>query len=312
MGTSTPAQPFNQPFTEPPTLRPVGAESGGVREVTVRVEGHDAHAFVGGRGDDLVLVHGGWGGAATHWRAVWGPLSDRFHVIAPNLPGIGDTVQPGLGSLGGYARWLGALLDELEVPNAWFVGNSFGVSLISRFALDFPRRCRGLVFVNGFPLRETPPFLRWLGERRMGQRLMRTIEKQVAYRPGALQRGFFDTAKVPEEIRAMVQQKAPPQAAAVAEVLIRGGGPASILPVAPVLLWGEEDHLPGTNKHDAEQLRGSLRASRLVFVPRAGHMPQVENPRAFVDALVPIIQQSTQESDEAQLRDTVTEHRPRV
>lgn len=287
MGTST----FTEPFVEHPVPRVIGEDGGGVREVTVRVEGLEARTFVGGRGDDLVLVHGGWGSAATNWRSVWGPLSERFHVIAPELPGLGDPVQPGLGSVGGYARWLGALLDELDVSSAWLVGNSFGVSVVSRFALEYPRRCNGLVFVNGFPLPRTPRFLRWLGERPLGKGLMRRIEKQVAYRPGALQRAFFDTTKVPDEIRAMVGQKRPPQAAAVADVMVQGGAAEHDWPVPPVLLWGEEDHLPGTSKRAAERLHRAWKDSKLVFVPRAGHMPQVENPRAFVDALVPIISQ---------------------
>lgn len=279
---------------EHPSSTVLGEESGAVRETIVTAGKHRAHAFVGGQGAPLVLVHGGWGGASTHWSSVWGPLAQHFRIIAPDLPGIGDPAQPGLGSLGAYAVWLRSVLDALRVPTAWFVGNSFGVSVICRFALDFPERCLGLVFVNGFPMPETPGILRWLGERRLGRRLMTTIEKQVAYRPGSLQRGFFDSTKVPDEIRNVVQQKSPPQAATLAEVLVQGGGSSApdAYPVAPLLLWGEEDHLPGTSAHAARKLAASWRSSKLAFVPRAGHLPQVENPEAFVNTLVSFVEES--------------------
>ena len=49
---------------------------------------------------------------------------------------------------------------------------------------------------------------------------------------------------------------------------------------------GEDDHLPGTSADHARRLHTSWPGSTLTFVPGAGHFPQVENPRAFVDALV--------------------------
>lgn len=255
-------------------------------ECKLRIDGRPARAFVGGDGEPLLLVHGGWGGAATHWSSVWGPLSQYFRVLAPDLPGIGDPSERGLGSIQAYARWLDRLLDGLGVEAAWCVGNSFGASVVSRFAMDFPRRCRGLVLVNGFPLPETPGWLRWLGQRRMGQRIVMAIEKRVAYRPRALRQAFQDPTKVPEPLRLLVAQRTPPQVSALAEVLVQGGGSPRTLSFPPLLLWGEEDHLPGTSKRAAQKLRAAWPNARIRFVPGAGHMPQVEAPAAFVEALV--------------------------
>ncbi len=260
-----------------------------VRETELSVDNRPARIFVGGRGEPLVLVHGGWGGASMHWRSVWTELAERFHVIAPDLPGIGDLSQPGLGSVGAYAQWLRAVLDGLDVESAWLVGNSFGASVISRFALDFPDRCRGLVFVNGFPMPRTPSLMRWLGERRFGKGVMRAASRFVAFSPRAVRRGFFDAHRVPDELRAVVQQKRPPQLLACADALVQGGGSSKggprAYPVPPLLLWGENDRLPGTSKDAAVKLQASWPGSTLVLVPRAGHMPQLENPGAFVEAL---------------------------
>jgi pimeloyl-ACP methyl ester carboxylesterase len=287
-----PSPPLRSPRHEPASVTPVGDPTAPVREVSITADRLRAHAFLGGRGTPLLLVHGGWGGAATHFGPVLEPLSERFQVIAPDLPGIGDLDQPGLGSLAAYAKWLRALLDALDVPSAWLVGNSLGVSVICRLALDFPERCRGMVFVNGFPMPETPPLLRRLGERRFGRRLLAAIEKRVAYTPSALARGFVDPEKVPDALRALVRQKKPSLVSVVADVMVQGGGAPGAYPAPPLLLWGQDDHLPGTSARAARRLHASYPGATLTFVRNAGHLPQIENPNAFVDALTAFVEKA--------------------
>jgi pimeloyl-ACP methyl ester carboxylesterase len=260
--------------------------NGRMRELGVPVDGSIARVFVGGTGQALVLVHGGWAGAAAHWGSVWEPLAERFRVIAPDLPRIGDVSQPGLGSIQAYSRWLAAVLDSLEVSSAFCVGNSFGASVVHRFGIDFPERCSGLVFVNGFALPRTPGILHALGQRRLGKRLLQAIQKQVAYTPRALERGFVDPRKIPAEIRSVVSQASPSQLVALGDVLLAGGEQRKGCAPRPFLLWGEEDRLLGTTKRSARKLAASLGGAPLRFVPRAGHLPQVENPSAFIEGLV--------------------------
>jgi 2-hydroxy-6-oxonona-2,4-dienedioate hydrolase len=95
----------------------------------VGVDGARHTVWDGGDGDVLLLVHGGWGGAAMHWATVWEELAKRFRVIAPELPGIDEWTAPGLRSFSEYARLLERLLDALAVPCAWVLGNSFGAAV---------------------------------------------------------------------------------------------------------------------------------------------------------------------------------------
>lgn len=259
-----------------------------VRELTVTVEGRPARVFLGGEGEPLLLIHGGWGGARVHWGTIWERLAGSFRIIAPDLPGIGRSDQPGLGPIGAYARWLDALLGALDVPSAWCVGNSFGASVACRVASDYPARCRGLVLVNGIPLPRSPRALRWLGERRLGQRLVRAVQKRVAYSPSALERAFVHSANVPVEVRSLVRSKSPPQLDAFVDILARGGSPPP-LDFHPLLLWGEDDRLPGTSARAARKLQAKWPGARLSFVSGAGHLPQVENPDAFVAALASFV-----------------------
>jgi len=264
-----------------------------MEEISVTVAGQPARVFVGGEGVPLLLIHGGWGGALMHWAPVWDRLAERYRVIAPDLPGIGRTDQQGLGSLGAYERWMESLLDALDVQSAWIVGNSFGASLACRIASDRPDRCRGLVLVDGIPMPVTPGFMRWLGARPLGHRILRAIERRVAYSRPALDRGFSDPSHVPTELRELVTSKSPPQVDTFVDILVQGGAPASYR-VAPLLLCGADDRLLGTTPRAMRKLHASWPGSTLAFVPKAGHMPQVENPNAFADALCAFVTRSAE------------------
>ena len=46
-----------------------------------------------GSGPPLVLLHGGYG-SWMHWIRNVGPLARQFTVIAPDMPGLGDSATP--------------------------------------------------------------------------------------------------------------------------------------------------------------------------------------------------------------------------
>jgi pimeloyl-ACP methyl ester carboxylesterase len=56
----------------------------------VMVEGVRLHYLTAGRGPTLILLHG-YTQTSRMWRAVIPLLAERFTVIAPDLPGIGDS-----------------------------------------------------------------------------------------------------------------------------------------------------------------------------------------------------------------------------
>ncbi len=254
----------------------------------VSVDGRPAFVHEGGQGEPLLLIHGGWGGAWLHWAPVWERLAQRFHVIAPDLPGIGRAEQPGLGSLAAYSRWLGGVLDAVGGSRAWCVGNSFGAAVAWDFAGRSPERCRGLVLVNGSAMPELPPLVRRIVSAPLARRVLTRLMRKNAYSPSALQRAFVHPHRAPLEVRDVLRQEAPPQLDAITEVFLQGGT-ATPREAKPLILWGEEDRLMGGHVGAARKLHASLPGSRLVLIPEAGHLPQVENPEAFVEALTAFI-----------------------
>lgn len=102
-----------------------------------------------GSGPPLLLLHGA--GAATHsWRGLTPLLAQRFHVLAPDLPGHAFTDTPDVAlSLPEMARRLTALLEALSFQPALVVGHSAGAAIALRLTLDGAVRPGAIVAING-------------------------------------------------------------------------------------------------------------------------------------------------------------------
>jgi 2-hydroxy-6-oxonona-2,4-dienedioate hydrolase len=127
-------------------------------------------ALRAGRGPTLLLLHGGTG-SWTHWVRNIEPLSHHFSLVAPDLPGMGESIDvPPDADLDGYGRYLlAAVTGGLVAPGAPFAvaGFSWGGVMTAWLAAQLPRQvfAAGLLAPGGFPpgcwhrppLRPVPP-----------------------------------------------------------------------------------------------------------------------------------------------------------
>lgn len=102
------------------------------------------------RGDDdaplLVLLHGA--GANAHWWDHLAPtLAQRFHVVALDFRGHGDSDHPEEYLPGAFSDDLEALLEHLDAPNAVLMGHSMGAHVALWHAAQ-PRRTPALVLIE--------------------------------------------------------------------------------------------------------------------------------------------------------------------
>jgi pimeloyl-ACP methyl ester carboxylesterase len=115
------------------------------------VQGRPAAYSTAGSGLPVVFLHGWALGQHTYRDVIERIAAEGVRVIAPSMPGFGDTGElPNASfSLSGYAAWVADLLDALEIDEpAVLVGHSFGGGVATRFAHDHPQRTRSLVLVN--------------------------------------------------------------------------------------------------------------------------------------------------------------------
>lgn len=110
-----------------------------LREVTI--DGHRVPYLEGGRAEPLILLHG-FGGEKDDWTPIARLLTPHFRVIAPDLPGFGDStrrpearygVDEQLERIAEFAGVLG--LDHFHLG-----GYSMGGYLAAMFAARHPER----------------------------------------------------------------------------------------------------------------------------------------------------------------------------
>lgn len=93
------------------------------------------HFVEHGRGPEVVLLHAG-GSSARQWRHLMDRLSDRYHVLAPDFYGHGETAawpQPDWPTLDDYAAVVDLIRSGKRAP-LHLVGHSHGGSVALQFA----------------------------------------------------------------------------------------------------------------------------------------------------------------------------------
>lgn len=103
-----------------------------------------------GSGHPLVLLHGGYG-TWMHWVRAIPPLSGRFRLLVPDMPGFGQSDEPPAPySAEGIAAMLAAGIDEILGANVHLsiTGFSFGGVIAGHLAHSLPGRVDCLVLVG--------------------------------------------------------------------------------------------------------------------------------------------------------------------
>lgn len=233
----------------------------------------------GGDGPPLILLHGA-GDQAGAWSGVVGPLLRHRLVVVPDLPGHGES-DPATGPLavGVVLSGVEAVLQrEAHNGEAVLVGNSLGAWIACLAARDKPELVKGLVLVNGGPLKGDygGPSLQ-PKDRAEARRLMETLMGSQ----GRLVPWFVLDDVVRQAHSGPIARLAETAADMDRWVMTEDDLAALDLPVG--LVWGASDGLFTTEY--AQRLQEALPDARLHLLPHCGHVPPRQCPDAFVKGL---------------------------
>ena len=234
----------------------------------------------------LVCVHGA-GGSSVLWMDVVRRLSPMRRVVAPDLPGHGQSQlwnPPDDVSIEMYRDAVGTVCAQLEIERAVLVGHSMGTLVCLAAAAAWPERVAGLVLVGGGArIAVAPQVLLALTDdyARFGKWLARTAWSpatplDVVERWGALVL-TAEQQVTRADFRAVERFDGTPLCARVrAPTLVLGG--ADDLMTPPALSLALAAAIPG---------------ARAVIVPQAGHMLAQEQPERFFAELEAFLITST-------------------
>jgi pimeloyl-ACP methyl ester carboxylesterase len=258
----------------------------------VRVLGREVNVVdSGGSGPPLLFVHG-LGGCWQNWLLNMPPFFATHRVIAPDLPGFGESEMPERDiSIRNYAKAVDALCQEIGVDAPVVVGNSMGGFVGAELAISFPTRVQKLVLVSAAGLsiehRKREPLVTlarlWAGNATW----LAARGETMVTRPGLRRLGMQFLVRYPEKI-----------SPALAFELVRGTGRPGFIPAleallehsyrdqlvkieVPVLIvWGRNDMLvPRGDAREYEELIGE-NARREMF-DDTGHLAMIERPSRF-------------------------------
>jgi pimeloyl-ACP methyl ester carboxylesterase len=123
---------------------------GKIASHTVPIEGVKLHYLTAGHGPTLILLHG-YTQTSRMWRPIIPPLAEKFTVIAPDLPGIGDSAIPKDGlDMKTAAIRIHALAKSLGIEKARVVGHDIGLMVAYAYAAQFPTETEKLVLMDAF------------------------------------------------------------------------------------------------------------------------------------------------------------------
>jgi pimeloyl-ACP methyl ester carboxylesterase len=241
-----------------------------------------------GAGKPLVLLH-----AFPLCREMWKPqietLKSAHRVLAPDLPGFGGTgplSDPP--SIDGMADAVAEFLDAVNVREPIALGGlSMGGYVVLAFACKYPERLRALILADtrSEPDDETGKANR---ERMIAFALEHAAADVIDQMMPKMVSG--ETQSQRPEVVADVRQIAAAQSvdgviAAVKAMRDRpdaGPGLANIT-VPTLVIVGAEDAL--TPPAMSQSLASRIKDSRLVTIPGAGHLSNLEKPAEFSAAV---------------------------
>jgi pimeloyl-ACP methyl ester carboxylesterase len=117
---------------------------------TAEIDGVQLHYMTAGHGPTLILLHG-YAETSRMWKPIIPLLAERFTVIAPDLPGIGDSGIPANGlDMKTSASRIHALARSLGVEKARVVGHDIGLMVAYAYAAQFPAEVEKLVVMDAF------------------------------------------------------------------------------------------------------------------------------------------------------------------
>ena len=127
-----------------------GAEQNAVVSRDAKIDDVQLHYLTAGHGPAVILLHG-FAETSRMWQPLIPLLAEKFTVIAPDLPGIGDSSIPmDKIDMITSANRVHALVHSLGIEKARVVGHDIGLMVAYAYATQFPAETEKLVVMDAF------------------------------------------------------------------------------------------------------------------------------------------------------------------
>lgn len=246
----------------------------------------------------LLLVHGITGSAAM-WSGNAAALTTKYDLLIPDLIGHGKSTDRWEGnSVDAQVAHLGAILDSLHVQEAvYVVGGSYGGAMAANFAEQRPDRTRAVVIYDG-PANAYTRAVADSAARALGAKdIMDFFSPQSpADNLRNINGVLYKPRKVPnwalKQLWKAGAKRRPVYHGLLEDLIQREAEYATrryMWTMPAFVLWGAGDRLIPPSVGHGIMAINHLPEDHFVLIPEAGHVVNVEQPRAFEEALFTLL-----------------------
>ena len=278
-------------------LRTVERSAGGLKQNSIDVKGLRIEYLEGGKGDALVLLHG-FGANKDNWTRFGKHLTPHFRVIAPDLPGFGESSPDpdGVYTIRVQTERIKAFIRALGIKSLHLGGSSMGGNIAGAYASRYPKDLKSLLLIapGGIVSSEPSELFRRLKEGKPNpliaasvedyDRLLDFIFVKRPFIPRAIKKYLIREAiehqsinrKIFKQLRSSVDD--PPL-----EDMLKG------LPVPTLIIWGVQDrvlHVSG-----AKILEAIMPKAKAEVMDAVGHLPMIEKPEKTAELYLSFLEQ---------------------
>lgn len=255
------------------------------------------HYYQGGPPDapTILMLHG-FGADKDNWLRFARHFTERYRVIAIDLPGFGDSSKPNASyDVGTQVERIAAFTQALNIDRLHLVGNSMGGHISALYAARYPEQVLsvGLLANAGITTPQKSQLLEIL-ERGEANPL---VVKAPQDFDRLLDFVFVEVPYLPTKVKQHMASKGVASSALNEQIfdhLIN-----RYIPLEPklakiqaptLILWGEQDR--ALHVSSVEVMRPLLRKPTVVIMKDCGHLPMIERPaetamhyQAFLDSV---------------------------
>ncbi|MCE9599969.1 MAG: alpha/beta hydrolase [Spirochaetia bacterium] len=235
----------------------------------------------GGNGETILMVHG-FAGEKDHWTRMSAYLTDKYHVIAPDLPGHGlnDKLPEENYSIISQATRLHDFMQNFKVKKYHLVGSSMGGAISAYYASAYPDEILTLTLIDAAGVKSpTKSEMELEVAKGNNPLLVNTVEDfdrmmafttvKPPYLPGIIKGHFAEKAvrnrpfneKIFEDIRG---EKG------------RIESRLSLIQARTLIIWGDTDRV--IDPSAASVFQAKIKNAKTVIMKACGHGPMIERP----------------------------------
>jgi pimeloyl-ACP methyl ester carboxylesterase len=252
---------------------------GGLSEKSILVGKHSIVYLEGGRGPSVLLLHG-FGADKDNWNFFSRYLTKRYRVIAPDLPGFGESskIWSDQYHIAAQVERVHEFAKEIGLTKFHLVGNSMGGLIAGVYAATYPAEILTLCLLDPAGVESEPsPFSLELEK---GNNPL--IVESVSDYDKLLDFTFAKRPSLPDPLKSYFAEIAVQRKDFYKKVFIEATPGNQLEAVMTriraktLILWGDSDRVLSVSS--AQVLQKGIRKSKVIVLKNCGHMPMLEKP----------------------------------